>query len=151
MAQGFSSMGEVMGATIYLTEILKTPHRYTCASIVGIFSNVGGLFALVVASFAISENFNFNWRYAFWIGAVIAVIGVLARTRLRETPEFANYKKRMNLIAESAPNLKKSPTIEEKVVNITILAFLLTQFIESSRTKLNKTYNFSSHISLGVL
>jgi len=29
-----------------------------------------------------------NWRTAFWIGAGIAVIGSVARTRLRETPDF---------------------------------------------------------------
>ena len=129
MAQGFSSMGESIGAEIYLTEILKTPHRYIYVSIIGIFSNLGGLFALAVASFAISENFNFDWRYAFWIGAIIAAIGVVARTRLRESAEFADYKKRMNILAESTPNFKENSLIEEKVDKKTILAFFLTQFI----------------------
>jgi len=129
MAQGFSSMGESIGAKIYLIEILKMPHKYVCASIIGIFSNVGGLFALAVASFAISENFNFDWRYAFWIGAVIAAIGVLARTRLRESAEFADYKKRMDILAEGTPNFKERSFIEEKVDKKTILAFFLTQFI----------------------
>ena len=129
MAQGFSSLGESIGAEIYLTEILKTPHRYICVSIIGIFSNIGGLFALAVASFAISENFNFDWRYAFWIGAVIAAIGVLARTRLRESAEFADYKRRMNILAESAPSINEKPLLEEKVNKKTVLAFFLTQFI----------------------
>jgi hypothetical protein len=34
---------------------------------------------------------------------------------------------------------------------VAFLKMHVTLKIESSRTKLNKTYNFSSHISLGVL
>ena len=59
---------------------------------------LGVLFALIIASFALFADFN--WRLAFWIGAVIAVIGVFARTRLRETPDFADYKRRMKLKEE---------------------------------------------------
>ncbi len=49
-------------------------------------ANFGGLAALGIASLATS--YGFNWRYAFLIGAVIAIVGVVARTRLREAPEF---------------------------------------------------------------
>ena len=44
---------------------------------------------------SISLNSQFNWRLAFWIGSIIAVIGFFARTRLRETTEFVNYNFKM--------------------------------------------------------
>jgi MFS family permease len=90
MLQGFTSMGEILGAQLYMVESLKPPHSYICTSILNIQSKVGGSFALLVAY--ISTSVAFEWRIAFWVGAVIAIIGILARTRLRETPEFVDYK-----------------------------------------------------------
>lgn len=46
----------------------------------------------------ISSSYNFNWRYAFCFGALVALIGSVARTGLRETPEFADAKRRMKMI-----------------------------------------------------
>ncbi len=82
--QGFSSLGEAMGALIYMNEFFKTPNRYVASGIIDFAGRLGTMFALVIASFALFADFN--WRLAFWIGAVIAVIGVFARIRLRETP-----------------------------------------------------------------
>ena len=96
MLQGFSSLGEVIGAGVYLFETLKSPHKYVANAIIDMASRVGGFFALGVASLIL--NSSFNWRYTFFIGAVIAIIGFVARTRLRETPEFANYQCRMKVI-----------------------------------------------------
>lgn len=95
MFQGFSSLGEVIGAGVYLFETLKSPHKYIANAIIDMASRVGGFFALGVASLVL--NSSFNWRYAFFIGAGIAIIGFVARTRLRETTEFANYQCRMKV------------------------------------------------------
>lgn len=84
--QGLSSMGEVMCAEIYVTEITVPPIQYPAVSCIPIASQIGSTFALGVASLV--THFGFNWRIAFWIGAGIAVIGSVARTRLRETPVF---------------------------------------------------------------
>lgn len=91
--QGLSSMGEIVGAEIYLTETIKEPSRYPAVGLITCSATVGSLFALFIASLAISACFN--WRAAFWIGACIAVVGSIARTRLRETPEFINAKSRL--------------------------------------------------------
>lgn len=104
MLQGFSSLGEVMGATIYLSETLKSPNKYIASGIVQVFSKFGGLFALIVASMSISSGFS--WRLAFIFGAFIAFIGIFARTRLRETPEFANYKLRMKIKSDMSYKYK---------------------------------------------
>lgn len=84
--QGLSSMGEVMCAEIYVTEITTPPIQYPAVACIPIASQIGATFALGVASLV--THFSFNWRIAFWIGAGIAVIGSVARTRLRETPVF---------------------------------------------------------------
>ena len=85
IAQGVSSMGESVGAEIYLTESIELPARYPAVAFVSVSATLGGLFALGVAFFVTS--FSLNWRLAFWGGALIAIIGAIARTYLRETPD----------------------------------------------------------------
>ncbi len=92
MLQGFSSLGEITGAQVYVTESLKNPHKAVSSGIIVCVAGLGGTFALIVSSFAMHGA---NWRVAFWIGAVIAVIGTVARAKLRETPEFTDYKRRI--------------------------------------------------------
>jgi MFS family permease len=92
MAQGLSSLGEIMGAEIYLTEITKPPMSYVAVSMIGMVSAVGSIAALCIAT--LSTRQGFNWRIAFWIGAAIAVVGSVARTRLRETPDFIEMKEK---------------------------------------------------------
>mgnify|MGYP000063496470 CR=1 FL=1 len=101
--QGISSMGEVVGAQIYLTEIIKPPTQYRVIAIIPIALSLGCLFALAIATLVTTSGFD--WRNAFWIGASIAVVGSLARTRLRETPEFLNMKERQ---AKKAIEIEKS-------------------------------------------
>ncbi|CAO5676745.1 MAG: Proline/betaine transporter [Holosporales bacterium] len=90
--QGLSSMGEIMGAQIYIAEITKAPIQYVAVSFVGLASAVGSAFALGV-SFLVTST-QMSWRTAFWLGAGIAVVGSVARTRLRETPEFLEMKEK---------------------------------------------------------
>lgn len=90
MVQGLSSMGEIMGALIYITEIVKRPLQFQMVSLIALSASIGAMFALAVATFV--THMGLDWRLAFWIGACIAVIGSVARTRLRETPEFLDMK-----------------------------------------------------------
>jgi MFS family permease len=120
MIQGMSSMGEIVGATLYVTEITKPPIQYPAVSTIGIFGNFGTFTALAVASLVTSTGFN--WRIAFWIGAIVAVVGAVARTKLRETPEFADAKLRIK-------NKESSNTIAIKRIEF-----------EASFKKLTKCY-----------
>ena len=90
VVQGLSSMGEIIGAEIYVTEITKPPVQYVAVSLIDLAAYVGGAFAVGVAALVTIKGFD--WRDAFWIGACIAVVGSVARTRLRETPEFLQKK-----------------------------------------------------------
>lgn len=91
MAQGMSSMGEIIGAQIYVAESVRRPTSYPAVAFVTIAASVGTIAALGVAYLVTS--YYMNWRIAFWIGAVIAVVGSVARTRLRETPDFLELKR----------------------------------------------------------
>lgn len=100
LIQGVSSLGEKVGAEIYLTESIKIPLKYPLVSLITVSSSIGSMTALGVATlFTLS---GFDWRIAFWIGALIAIVGTAARTRLRETPDFVDLKRRMKKAIEQA-------------------------------------------------
>ena len=127
MLQGFSSMGEVVGAELYLAETLKSPQRYIYGGIIDVSGTLGGLAALIVASFSISVGLN--WRLAFLFGALIAIVGVLARTRIRETPEFIDYKRRLKALAKQSgqdiKTIENSAAYKEKTNKQSILSYFL--------------------------
>lgn len=74
------------------------------------------MLALGIAFFVTSSGFN--WRIAFWAGALIAIVGAVARTRLRETPDFLEMKRQwlkkgiteMNLEADSVMGVDDGAT-----------------------------------------
>lgn len=89
--QGMSSMGEIIGAQIYITESVSRPASYSAVALLTLAANAGASVALGVSTLVTS--YFMNWRLAFWIGAAIALIGAMARTRLRETPDFLALKR----------------------------------------------------------
>ncbi|WP_425363776.1 MFS transporter [Candidatus Tisiphia endosymbiont of Hybos culiciformis] len=127
--QGMAAMGEGTGAELYLTETIKPPMRYPIAGLPATFSAIGATSALAVASFVTS--FGLNWRLAFFVGAVVALIGTIARTTLRETPDFADAKKRLSQIVEDLdknPQLLQDSVIwKEKVKVKTAFSLFLIQ------------------------
>ncbi len=127
--QGMASMGEIIGAELYLTEYTRPPLQYPVVSIIAICSVLGTTAALAVASLVTLEHYN--WRIAFWIGAGIALVGVVARTSLRETPIFADTKKKFKEIQEKAGceiiNIKDSHIYSVKVKFITVISLFLIQ------------------------
>ncbi len=129
IVQGISSMGEMKGAELYLTETIKPPIQYTSVGLMWACGSLGGLGALGIASLVTSHGFN--WRLAFWFGAAVALVGSVARTTLRETPEFADAKRRLKKIFEKTntdtASLKDHPVLQEKVNKKTIIALFLLQ------------------------
>jgi len=115
--QGMSSMGECVGAEIYLSELIRPPKVYPSVAFICIGSYFGTMVALFVAKLSISENFN--WRVAFLIGAIVAFIGMFARRRLRETPDFADAKRELHRICDNLKinkeKLKESLVYTQKI------------------------------------
>ncbi len=122
-------MEEVVGAELYLTESTKPPVRYPIVTSINIFSALGATAALGITSFVIA--YGFDWRLAFWAGAGIALIGSIARTVLRETPDFVNAKRKLNdtlnELGVDSNTVKKSHIWNEKVNKKTTLAYFLVQ------------------------
>ncbi|MCC8398022.1 MAG: MFS transporter [Rickettsia endosymbiont of Labidopullus appendiculatus] len=127
--QGISSMGESIGAQLYLTETIKPPAQYASVGLMWVCGSLGELAALGIASLVTMHGFN--WRLAFWFGAAVALIGSIARTTLRETPEFADAKRRIKKVFEKTntdtASLTNHPILQEKVNKKTIIALFLLQ------------------------
>jgi len=126
--QGISSMGEMIGAQIYLTELVKPPLNYPIVCLIACSDCLGALVALAVVNAVFA--FGLEWRVVFWFGATIAVVGFVARTALRETPEFANAKHQIkrtfsNLNIDEK-KLQESVIVSEKVDKKTAIAYFLT-------------------------
>ena len=129
IVQGLSSMGEIIGAQIYLTELIKIPERYPVVYFIGCADMLGGFAALALTAGVLA--LGIEWRAAFWIGALIAIVGTVARTALRETPEFVNAKHQLkkNLekanVVDSDLVLKEDLIVNRKVNKKTSLAYFL--------------------------
>jgi MFS family permease len=135
MIQGMSSLGEIVGAQIYVTESIPRPKSYPAVAFVSVASTLGAMVALGVATLVTSVLLN--WRIAFWIGAAIALVGAVARTRLRETPDFLEMKRQqmkatiteLNQDEEQKKLLTASrqnkPTWKEPVKPKTLLSYFL--------------------------
>ena len=131
--QGFSSMGEITGTMLYIMESFKQPQRYIFSFLVSMQREVGTFVALVVASLSIALNSQLGWRLAFVFGAVVAVVGSAARTRLRETPEFVDYTRRLKMKKAVSFFPKKGEfKYDSQKINLKTSFYLLVQFFISS-------------------
>ncbi len=92
MLQGFSAIGEVTGARVYLSELIAPPKSYLYTGLIDASGGLGSLMALCVGAFSLAFSEG-SWRTAFYFGSAIAVVGSVARMKLRETPDFLKEKK----------------------------------------------------------
>ncbi|MBY0281692.1 MAG: MFS transporter [Alphaproteobacteria bacterium] len=120
IVQGMSSMGELTGAQLYLSEFIKPPARYSAVALLAFASAIGGAASLAVASFVI--YFGFNWRVIFGVGAVIALVGAAGRIFLRETPDFTDAKRQVTSMDTEE---ESGSFVQEKVDYRTSLALFL--------------------------
>ncbi|HAN49618.1 MAG TPA: MFS transporter [Amoebophilaceae bacterium] len=131
ISQGLSSMGEVIGAQLYLTESFSPPYQFTVVALIGCFAALGSVAALGIATLA--TTYEFSWRLAFYTGAGIAVVGSVARNKLRETPEFVDAKREVdNSVREGWKSKEELAYIipyHEKPIKKTSLAYFLIQCI----------------------
>jgi MFS family permease len=125
--QGITSMGERIGAEIYLMESPLNRFRFPIVALIAAFSTLGGVAALGFANILMSygEKYGISWRYAFVGGAVVAFIGIGARIRLRETADFVNFKK---LQKQTLENNNATKEEKEKIFNYPIFNYKLPVF-----------------------
>ncbi len=119
--QSLSSMGELVGAELYLTESIDRPLQYLAVTLMTFCANVGSVAALGISALATSSYGNLNWRAAFWFGLVIAGVGTIARTALRETPDFVDAKRKINTVSkDSNISITNHQVFNEKVNKKTV-------------------------------
>lgn len=128
--QSISSTGEVTSCDLYLMESTKPPIQYPISGVTSLFAVLGGTAALGVASLVTTQGFN--WRYAFWIGTGIAIIGLFTRSNLQDTREFSNIQERIKETAKKLDlSFEKAKEIlninETKVSNKTIVALIIIE------------------------
>ena len=103
--QGFSATGEVIGAEIYLSELLKPPASYQLVSWVVELCTLGSFAALFASSLIF--KCNASWRTVFILGGMIALSGAVARRKLRETPDFLKSQLLKHKIEIKKPSTSK--------------------------------------------
>ena len=142
IVQGISSMGEIVGAGLYLTETIKPPARYPAVAMVVVASAFGGMVALFVASMVTS--YSSNWRLVFLVGTCIALIGFMARLTLRESAEYANAKERVKLTFANnnyqLEKLKNNSLWNEKIKTGTIVSYFIMESVSPVYFYLNYIY-----------
>jgi MHS family proline/betaine transporter-like MFS transporter len=145
VVQGMSSMGEVIGANLYLTESISEPLVYPAVVLMVLSSMVGGTVALGVAKLSLGENLN--WRWGFWIGAVVAFVGIYSRTCLRETIDFVDAKRQINTYSKDFNIPKKQflnkPWYKEKINKKLLVAYYLLE--QSNPVAFYFTYMYCSY------
>ena len=133
MVQGMAASAESRGAELYITESIQPPMQYAFVAVITVFSAVGTTVALGVSSIftninILGEGENF-WRFAFFLGAIIGLVGGVARTSLREASEFANKKKMLqNKLNTNKIDWNENildNTLEKQSTLITSIAYFL--------------------------
>ncbi|QEK39343.1 MFS transporter [Candidatus Sneabacter namystus] len=125
---GVTSMGELFGSQIYVTEtIVHYNTRCFATSILSAFSYCGTFLAITIATIAIrlDEVFPGAWRISFIIGSAVAFVATYARSVLRETVDFDGIKKRL-LLQLSGKELN-SPILKENVDRKAFFYYTLTR------------------------
>jgi MFS family permease len=97
LAQGLALGGEYGGAAIYVAEHSPDAKRGQNTSWIQTTATLGLLLALVVialfrTNMTAADFTSFGWRIPFLLSAVLVVIALVIRLRLRETPLFAKLK-----------------------------------------------------------
>nr|WP_315040544.1 MFS transporter [uncultured Moraxella sp.] len=91
----FSVGGEYTGVVAYLVEGAKPHKRGFVASLASAFSEIGGLLAVFVSAvtvhFFAEDLLTYGWRLPFIFGAVLALLVLISRHRMAETPEFVKF------------------------------------------------------------
>lgn len=94
---GFSVGGEYTGVVAYLLESAPRARRGLVASLAAASSEIGALLAVAVSALTVSSMSNadleaWGWRIPFLVGAALAGAVWLARSTMRESPDFERQR-----------------------------------------------------------
>ena len=111
--QGFSSIGEVIGARVFIAEVAKkSSHPNFLTTLAFAAMGVGSILALGAGSLFLKIDPINGWRWPYLIGSTVAFIGGIIRMRCIESPVFLQHKERA-----------KNPSQDEVFNFVKILGF----------------------------
>jgi len=130
LVQGLALGGEYGGAAIYVAEHAPDNKRGLYTSWIQTTATVGMFFAFAaILYFRTTMNAaDFaaqGWRYPFWVSAILVVIALYIRIRLRETPLFARLKEQKQNVTGTG-NWAKESFSGRKIGTIALVLFGLT-------------------------
>ncbi|WP_081411946.1 MFS transporter [Alicyclobacillus herbarius] len=103
--RGFTGIGvgaDLAVVNTYIAEVAPTKTRAKYTALIFVFSALGALLAVWVGlclttpgapfpsglPFAVGGSLAYGWRIMYWIGAVLALIAILMRIQLSESPRW---------------------------------------------------------------
>ncbi len=95
--QGMCSSIEVVGTRVYTAELVKAPCCYFYTALTSVASYTGTIIAIGICSIFLYLNPVDGWRYVFYLGSGIVLVGCFARTKLKESPEFLDALSHVNI------------------------------------------------------
>jgi MHS family proline/betaine transporter-like MFS transporter len=100
MFQGMCIGGEGAGSAVFIIEHFEDKKIGLIGSII-MASNVAGTLLAILVGIAINhfiEIDDFSWRYGFFFGGVMGLVGLFMRYKIKETPVFEEMKSKSTIV-----------------------------------------------------
>ena len=157
LLQGFGAGAEISGAGVMLAEYAPVKRRGFVASLVGLGTNCGTLFASAIWAILLgvmveSDVIAWGWRIPFIASAVVMVFAVWVRLNLKESPVFEEREdvvdgralSREEILAQAGhrAETRTVEALQRKPIKAIAVAFFL-RFGQAGNSGLIQTYLIS--------
>lgn len=156
LLQGFGAGAEISGAGVMLAEYAPVKRRGFVASLVGLGTNCGtlfasGIWAILLGVMVESDVIAWGWRIPFIASAVVMVFAVWVRLNLKESPVFEEREdvvdgramSREEILAQAGQvETRTVEALQRKPIKAIAVAFFL-RFGQAGNSGLIQTYLIS--------
>ena len=156
LLQGFGAGAEISGAGVMLAEYAPVKRRGFVASLVGLGTNCGtlfasGIWAILLGVMVESDVIAWGWRIPFIASAIVMVFAVWVRLNLKESPVFEEREdvvdgramSREEILAQAGQvETRTVEALQRKPIKATAVAFFL-RFGQAGNSGLIQTYLIS--------
>lgn len=123
-AQTFSASGEINGAKIFAMEHLGVANRGKVSGLISMAGGMGVLLAMAMG--ALLSKYGWSWRIPFFIGSSLAIVGIMIRRKVAESPDFAELlQKRHSEELESTGTVSMLNSNRAQAIIVIALAAML--------------------------
>ncbi|KQY04500.1 MFS transporter [Mycobacterium sp. Root135] len=156
LLQGFGAGAEISGAGVMLAEYAPVKRRGFVASLVGLGTNCGtlfasGIWAILLGVMVESDVIAWGWRIPFIASAIVMVFAVWVRLNLKESPVFEEREdvvdgramSREEILAQAGQvETRTVEALQRKPIKAIAVAFFL-RFGQAGNSGLIQTYLIS--------